>query len=271
LDIRKLKNWDEFELELLKVENLLQSYKQDEYGNAYVSDPLYRGQSKSSYKLSTTLDRYFNGPVSFEAYQRYLSAVKPAIESFTGTKFEFNFRNEADDSRILMGDVRLQIGQYEYMAYLRHHGFPSPLLDWSRSPYVALYFAYENADVTEDVAVYVYVEHLGGGKGGLVGSPQIHEFGHYVTAHRRHFLQQSQYTACIKKENGMWYYCPHEEAFSTAQTDQDLLIKLELPSSERDRTLLKLDSMNINAFSLFGSDEGLMKMLAFREKELLEL
>lgn len=267
MDIRKIKNWETFESELNKINAQLISYKKDNYGS--VSLPLYRGQSDSTFALNTTLERYFDKPVSFDKYQHYLFAVKPAIEVFTEKKFEFDYRNDPETGWKFMGDVRFLKGQYEYMAYLRHHGFPSPLLDWSKSPYIALYFAYENANLNDDVAIFVYVEHLGSGKGVSIGSPEIATFGPYVTSHKRHFIQQSQYTSCVKKDGDDWYYCSHEEAFNTTDTGQDLLIKLTLPGSEKDRILLKLDTMNINAFSLYGSDEGLMRMLAFREKKAL--
>lgn len=268
METRKLSNWENFETELRSIELEISSFKKTPHD--YISEPLYRGQSKTSYKLETTLDRYFKRPVKFDSYQRYLTSVKPAIESFTEQKFVFDFRNEPEPGWKFMGDVKFLKGQYEYMAYLRHHGFPSPLLDWSKSPYVALYFAYEDAIPSEDVAVYVYVEHLGRGKGGSVGSPEIATFGHYVPSHKRHFLQQSQYTACIKKDGDTWFYCSHDEAFIQSQGDHDLVIKLELPSGEKEKILAKLDTMNINAFSLFGSEEGLMKMLAFRERHVVD-
>ena len=53
-----------------------------------------------------------------------------------------------------------------YLAYLRHHGFPSPLLDWTKSPYIAAYFAMVNAPQKEvkKVSVFAYLESPTGGK-----------------------------------------------------------------------------------------------------------
>jgi hypothetical protein len=47
--------------------------------------------------------------------------------------------------------------------------------------------------------------------------------------------------------------------------DQDWLYKYTIPASEREKVLRKLDKYNINAYSLFGSEESLMETLALRE------
>src|ERR1039458_5467657 len=82
----------------------------------------------------------------------------------------------------------------EYMAYLRHHGFPSPLLDWSRSPYVAAYFAFSKANQASTWIVSIYV--FSGIRNRISGNRMsvVYRQGPHVKTHRRHFLQQSEYT-----------------------------------------------------------------------------
>ena len=45
----------------------------------------------------------------------------------------------------------------------------------------------------------------------------------------------------------------------------DVIWKFNLPATERLKVLKLLDRSNINAFSLFQSEESLMETMAFRE------
>lgn len=258
-----LKSWEEFENEIEKEYLTLAKLRKSRPG--YISPLLFRGHANKSWGLETTLERYYTDNKvtkrenSWKDYWKILRAIKPAIYSLSEYKPEFK-----DFS---IGSITRVPPCYEFMIYIRHHGFPSPLLDWTRSPYVAAYFAFNDA-TKEDVAIYSYLEYKAGAKVRSSKEPQIVGLGPYAEAHKRHYQQQCEYTICFTEtedEDNDKIYTNHEMIEFGA--GQDFLKKYIIPSKDRKRILEKLRLMNINAFSLFGNEESLMSMLADLEIE----
>ena len=251
----KLDNWEAFEGHLEK----------DLKKSKPSSDALFRGHSNTNWKLETTLERFSNKRTglskeySWEDYNEILGSINPTILSLTHQKFEFeNYRSRHDQ-------VPAPPPNYDFMIYLRHHGFPSPLLDWTRSPYVAAFFAFNEPTESENVAIFSFRETLDGYKYSLTTVPHIIKIGHKAGSNRRHIQQKSEYTICFKQDSGKHFYCYHEEV--EYGDKQDILKKYLIPSKERKKALEKLYFRDINAYSLFGSEESLMSKLAYQEIE----
>lgn len=231
-----------------------------------LSPLLFRGHARASWRLETTLARYTCCSYSMRDYYRVMEAVRPAVESFTERRWDLPHDYSFDES------IPQSPQGYEFMVYLRHHGFPSPLLDWTRSPYVAAFFAFNSACDGDRVAIYTFVEYSDLGKAGSLEEATIVGCGPYVTTHPRHFHQQSEYTYCKKKEaKDKYVYCSHEEAFDRNDEEQDVLNKFILPGRERKSIMERLHLMNISAYSLFGSEESLLSTMAYHEIENREL
>jgi hypothetical protein len=233
---------------------------------------LFRGQSNSEWRLQTTLERAGCERMPFVAYYGRAARVKPAVETFTGVKWdapdfsidlEKSFRSDYE----LFSDHRFPTVEfYRYMVYLRHHGFPSPLLDWTESLNVAAFFAFREAGDVLMRSIYVYCERPNIFKALSVGSePMMRAIGKYVRSHPRHFRQQSNYTICanFEKDSG-WQFHPHGPVFGR-RGEQDFVWKFNIPSAERVSVLRELDRYNLNAFSLFDTEETLLETMWFRE------
>jgi hypothetical protein len=266
-----LTSWEEFEERVAELNrkrsDRLRAQRERDAG-LYISEYLFRGQSNCEWGLQTTLERYAGRLLTFADYYRTVWATKPQVETFTGAEWKIpsysQYVQELDKSGLIpLGPFPA----YEYFAYLRHNGFPSPLLDWTLSPYVAAYFAFRGIarPANTSASIYAYCEWTAGHKSGSSSNPEIHGLGRYVRSHRRHFQQQCKYTVCSISRGATLSYARHDEAFAGNKEDQDELSKFNIPISERPKVLARLDQYNINAFSLFGSEESLMETLALRE------
>jgi hypothetical protein len=255
-------SWEEFEsrLEKLRVESKPASGAETELW--------FRGQENSCWPLTSTLERSTKGDVLFKDYYQLIHRVKAQIESFTGKDWKIPPYPEVANGVKSYDYLSLHLGGwpgYEYLAYLRHHDFPSPLLDWSRSSRVAAYFAFRNAaaDHVRQASIFVFSEEPFTSRTNT--APNIFRLGPHLRTHRRHFLQRSDYTLCLSFENGEWRFARYDDVFRRSDHHQGVYRKINIPSSERMKVLRLLDEYNLNELSLFESEEALMKTLAFRE------
>ena len=252
-------SWSDFE----NILEQIQSLRQKERERQYVSELFYRGQADSRWHLETTLERSVRENVSLDNYYRIAKEAKPRIETFTNRSWKIPTYKQY--SKWLRSNLcpPFNFHAYAYFVYLRHHHFPSPLLDWTGSPYIAAFFAMDSsASETGFVSIYVFWEYAGMGKTSDRGKAAIHGLGPNVRSHRRHFLQQSRYTICATMTEDNWIYAKHEDVVARGETGQDRLWKIDIPTSTRIEFLKKLNKMNINSYSLFATEDSLLATLA---------
>ena len=267
MDEVRIESWKAFQDEVAKLFEARRIAMSAADGRIH-SEWLFRGQSQASWPLRTTLERWAGRPrTSMSTYHGHVSGILDELQSYSGHRWAIP-SPPAYSSMLLEDDnwvPPLPDPLYELLVYLRHHGFPSPLLDWTASPYVAAFFAFRSADIERDVAIYSYQEYAGLGKTAWGGAPRILTLGSHVTAHERHYRQQCEYTIAIEKIGLDRSYCPHEEVFQQSKDEgerQDLLRKYVLPGGLRAEVLHYLRLHNVTAYTLFGTTESLMESLA---------
>ncbi|MHB8654677.1 MAG: FRG domain-containing protein [Terriglobia bacterium] len=269
-----VEDWASYEKRLHEVQN-------GEASEGRTPELLFRGIPDSTLPLTTTLERRGRERMLISDYYRLIFPLKPQIETFTGFTWEIPLPGKVEKLLESFDGFSYpkfpEPATYSYMAHLRHLGFPSPLLDWTRSPYIAAFFAFRSNSKPHNgrVSIFAFWETPMGFKDTSSNRSQIRIVGPKVRTHRRHFLQQSDYTLCaefLKEGNEcyLWHFANHEEATRRDDMSQDVLWKFTIPWSERLKVLKSLDAYNLNAFSLFESGETLMETLAVREIEFWE-
>ena len=246
--IKNLKQFDE-EVERIKVKL------------ADSSKLLYRGQTDSSWKIQSSLERIGKEEISCKAYYSYIDKLKPLINPLIKNKFirkttssgyPFKFDEYEKGSWALP--------EMEYLTYLRHHGFPTPIIDWTGSYYIALFFACENfVNSKTNGKVFVYNEIIHGRLSGTE-IPGLRKIGKYVETDKRHFAQQSQYLIPVIYEEE-WKLIAFKRVIEDDTNRYDF-VEIEIANEAKMSIIKELRRMNINRYTMYLDEDSLIRNFA---------
>ena len=132
----------------------IQSYEEfqstiDAYGEIFI----YRGVSKSNFELIPKMGRYIEADKSRDSsLLNILTLQRLSLIGETEKKLLDAFKRYARPYLSFQPK-----DDWEWLAVAQHHGLPTRLLDWTRNPLVAAFFAVET-HFKDDGAIYVNKE-----------------------------------------------------------------------------------------------------------------
>lgn len=229
----------------------------------------FRGQVNAAWPLRTAIER------------------TDFIRLRTGVEAEFVAEFQRGARNYLNKD-ELPEHLIEWLALMQHHGAPTRLLDFSRSPYIAAFFAFDQCMVNETIDVVVWAINYNFLKNKALKelesefSAEIKENKNLINErlfekiflhnnrnlvfpvepfrmNRRYSLQQSIFVSTGNSNNTFI----SQLNFLGAELSK-AVIKIELPSVLQKEVLRDLQRMNLNRASLFPDLDGYAASLRLR-------
>ncbi|WP_315450389.1 FRG domain-containing protein [uncultured Treponema sp.] len=236
------------------------------FGNEFV----FRGHSNIGWELKTSLRRLL--------YNNYQAKVE-VFETYSLNEFKSKFYLYNKDDYEPKTDL-------EWLAMMQHYGTPTRLLDFTESPYIALYFCLENSNKKqkENMAIYAlnyreinkttinYLENLDASfKYDYLdienNKDQI--FENKITKFNIPLLwisEPKRLNKRIERQRGTFLYTnernkTYEEILESEIYKNIPSFLLEFSANFWDNYYTILNKMNINGKTVYGDLEGLSKQI----------
>jgi len=205
---------------------------------------IWRGQRCDDWLLQPTIERmptvHWRSAASKQSlYRTHLNNFKYAVRGRRGSN-----------------PARLE-SENEWWALGQHHGLSTPLLDWTHSPFLALYFAFMSSATpqTSNRTLFAINPYSVESRSNEIKeetpegeSPQICEFIRPLTDDNPRLVNQGGLfsRSPIGVDMESWMKEKYEKSYTSG-----VLIKLHIPNKGRVDCLRTLNRMNINHATLF--------------------
>lgn len=145
---------------------------------------------------------------------------------------------------------------------VQHHGYPTPLLDWTYSPYVSAFFAYrriansKSKEALKNDKVRIFIFDQQEWKSKVISKSKLTRDGHhfsileFIAINNERMIPQ-QAVSSVTNIDDIESYIRNRET-----RDTKFLRIIDLPYNERSYVMRELSSMGITAGSLFPGFDG---------------
>lgn len=225
----------------------------------------FRGQQNAAWQLESSLSRYLRDYAQDRSQWR--SREERAIRIFRRKAHNFLAHPE-----LLKDDLRC-------LALMQHHGAPTRLLDFTKSPFVAAFFALERAN--GEAAVFALntsalwnnraVPQANPTLTRDMIDPRVHDnFDRYFFSNTHEILWSGEPTEMddrLVAQSGTFVVPgvidkPLQTILDGYESNEELLHKIVLPARIRVDAMKSLYRMNITNASLFPGLDGLARSIA---------